>query len=133
MKKLSLQEIEIKINNIYFIAKIRSYTGKNLTDVLNTQVFNELNTRTKSGRKRYTTYEIAYAKGYNKAKFNFLMSELVEFCYIVNGVMYSTYKKSSHNKTEELYKENKGYLLGESPHAFFWIGTDKPFTELTTI
>lgn len=57
----------------------------------------------------------------------------MEFCYVENGVLFSTHRESVHRNTEEFYASGRGSELGKLPCAHFWKGTDKPFTPIRPI
>jgi hypothetical protein len=126
-----LSELEQLINSAFNTAEYTHETAEATRDRVQREVTNPLDERYKSGRPKFSTYLKAYAFGYIQAKRNHVMQNLVEFCYLVDGTLYSTHKDSTHQTTEVFYKAGRGQELGEHPRAFYWKGTDKPYTEVS--
>ena len=51
-----------------------------------------------------------YAKGYDMALHNQLWRNDLEFCYVVDGVLYSTHKDSCHNNAEVFYDRGSEFM-----------------------
>ena len=74
----------------------------------------------------------SYLRGYEEACYDRLNS-MMEFCYVENGVLFSTWRNSTPRKTQEFYDADRGHELSNLPCAHFWQGTDKPWGEVATI
>lgn len=67
-----------------------------------------------------------YIRGYYECLFDSLWQHM-EFCYEVNGVLYTTNRNSDKPHWDTLPDYNmKGKLC-----AHYWFGTDKPYTSQT--
>jgi hypothetical protein len=84
-------------------------------------------TRKHGSRAVYSQYLQGFVRGMCRARDNRIMRDLVEFCYVENGVLFSTHRESAHRKTEEFYSAGRGCELAGMPSGFFWKGTDKPY------
>lgn len=108
-----------------------AYHAKETADQLHgryRQIMQETNSRTKSGRRRYSVWFAGFVAGLIHAEMQANWQK-VEFVYRdQDGVIYSTMKGSSHRSTEEFYSTGRGSELGQMERAHVWIGTDKPYT-----
>ena len=129
MKRLSMTELTNRIASIYGMAIITKPTSNEISKKLNTIVWEELTSRNSAGKYRYSGYIRGYVSGYQKACYENIMNNHVEFCYAYEGELYSTHKHTMHKSTNELYDQGKGHLLSKCKGDFYWFGTDKPYTE----
>jgi len=72
-------------------------------------------------QSKLTNYDRFYADGYWKCVVDFWYAHHLEYCYVKNGVMYSTHRGTSPN-TDEFYSSGRGQELGELPSGHFWKG-----------
>ena len=66
----------------------------------------------------------SYIDGYADALTKMLYQYKLEFCYLIDGRLVSTYKNS------ERYYEKMGYSISDltdKPNGHYWIGSDKPY------
>lgn len=92
-------------------------------------VMDEVRSRTKGGKMRYSVFMIGYVSGLIAAQRDQLWRK-TEFVYRDrDGTLYSTAKNSIHRSTEEWYSSGRGSELGTLERAHVWLGTDKPYTE----
>lgn len=113
-----------EINSMAFYAK---NTHNQLFDKYQ-QIMKEANSRTKSGRRRYSARFARFVAGMIHIELQDNLQS-VEFVYRdQDGVIYSTMKGSSHRSIEEFYATGRGVELGKMERAHVWIGTDKPYT-----
>lgn len=125
---LSHLQIETRIADIFSTAQICKQTSQELRERLCTFLA-ELNERTPGGNRRYSVELVGYARGFAAAYDRRLMQEQVEFVYRDKaGVIFSTWRQSTHRSTEEFFSTGRGIELGEMEAAHVWRGTDKPFT-----
>lgn len=75
----------------------------------------------------YSPYLQGYVEGLLDAKREHITRELTEFCYVQNGILFSTHKQSTHRLTEEFYSAGKGAELCSLPHGIYWRGSDRPY------
>lgn len=68
-----------------------------------------------------------FIRGYEARLQDELYQRDLEFCYLYDGVLYSTHKESTHRLTEEFYDRNEGHLLCNCPNGHYWKGTNKPY------
>lgn len=78
-------------------------------------------------RAVYSVYLHGYVQGLIDAKREYIARELTEFCYLQNGILFSTHRDSTHRLTEEFYSAGKGCELGRLPNGLYWRGSDKPY------
>ena len=130
MSNLTISSLEQRINSIYSSAITCSSTAQAIRDKLNAQVYAELNSKYANGRNKYTNWLKGFASGYIMAKNDYIMNNLVEFCYDVDGVLYSTHKKTDKRSTKEFYANGKGQLLGSYNGNYYWKHNNKPYTIL---
>ena len=129
--KLTTMQVESHIREIYTSAQACRMTSSAL-NVRIAGFLAELNSRTESGRRRYSVEFVGYARGFAAAHDRILMQEQVEFVYRDKaGAIFSTWRQSAHRSTEEFYDAGRGIELGEMEAAHVWKGTDKPFTAWT--
>jgi len=125
MAKLTISIIEQRINSIYYSATIYKETVNSIRAKLDEEVSNELNTKYRNGRNKYTNWLRGFATGYSFSLDNRIMNEEVEFCYSHNDKLYSTKKDSIHPYWGiELSYEDVSKCQGN----FYWKGTNKPYT-----
>ena len=70
---------------------------------------------------KLTRIDRAYLRGWYESDLNRVW-QLVEFCYIINGVQHSTHRHSIFPRVPA--ESMKGNVC-----AHYWKGTDKPYTE----
>ena len=126
MKKLGISEVEQRINSIYSSAKICKETVDSIRARLDREVFNELYTKYKNGRSKYTSWLRGFATGYHFSVSNRVMQEEVEFCYEHQGQLYSTRDKDSIHPYWAT--ELAGIDVAKCQGNFYWKGTSKPYT-----
>ena len=126
MKKLGISEVEQRINSIYSSARLNKNTVVYIRARLDKEVFNELNTKYKNGRSKYTSWLHGFATGYHYSISNRIMNEEVEFCYEHNGKLYSTRDKDS---IHPYWQTELNFLtVRDCKGNFYWKGTSKPYT-----
>lgn len=93
-------------------------------------VFDRLESRTPSGKRRYERYLADFSKGYAWALRDQIWREHLEFAYRCpeTGEIFAAYptrrKDSIHRSTAEVDPRK----MGDWESAYLWAGTDKPFT-----
>ena len=127
-RSVSFTQIETRINDIFEMAEICKWHSQKLTERLNDQITFPLNYKTPAGRRKHSVWLAGYAAGYIAAKRNDIWRNKVEFCYLVDGVLYSTHTASTRPTTEQFYARGEGSKLADSYGAHYWIGSDKPFS-----
>lgn len=127
MPSITLTQLEERINSIFHMAEICKWNHNELTDRLIEQVIQPLNQRTKSGRRRHSPYVEGYAAGIIAAQRSRIWREKVEFCFLVDGVLYSTWKNTTRRKTQEFYDRNEGHILANAPSSHYWLNSDKVY------
>ena len=115
--KLSMVQVESRINSMMHSAKLYKSEMKSIQIIWNV-LHSELSGRTKSGRRKNSVFLESFAFGYYLAKLDELKKDH-EFCYKVNGILYSTYKNSCHDNAEVFY--NRGSEFMDSlERGFYW-------------
>ena len=123
---LSTYQWESRVGEVYSaLESFRMPSAKHQAYIVE-RIDVELN-RKHGTRSVYSAYVKGFVRGMCRARDNRVMRDLVEFCYVKDGVLYSTHKASTHRSTEEFYSTGRGCELGGLPSGFYWKGTDKPF------
>lgn len=87
-------------------------------------IYTELH-RKHGERAVYTNYEQGYVQALLDMHRDLLYRDHLEFCYSVDGVLFSTHKQSSHRLVEELYARAVDLAGAEGHH--YWRASDKIF------
>jgi hypothetical protein len=131
MKKsiLSMSQIETRIADIFSMAKLCHYSSEYLNLRLNDTVHSELSRTTGKIRKQrvYSDYLKGFASGLIRAHTAQIYAENLEFCYLVDGILYSTHKLSSKPKTEIFYAAENGRVLNDVPNGHYWKNSNSLF------
>lgn len=123
----TLAQWEAAVADAFSMIKIMRCTAPKEWEILENRVFAELNSRTKT-RARYPVFVKGYVHGLLAAERKALYRDNLEFCYLVDGVLYTTSKaETGKPKTEVFYARNAGHVLTDAPSGHYWIGTDKPY------
>jgi len=126
-QKRTLTQWESAVSDAFCMIKTMRCTAPKEWEILKSRVYDELESRTKT-RARYPAFTQGYVRGLIAAEKKALYREKLEFCYLVDGVLYTTSKaETGKPKTEVFYAENTGHLLTHAPNGHYWIGTDKPY------
>jgi hypothetical protein len=126
-KILKMYEWESRIREVFSMAKICRMTQDEMIQRMQELVFDELNRKQgiKNPKNVYSAYMHGFVEGLIYAGRNDLFRNYLEFCYKVDGILYSTWKDSSHRNTEEFYARQEGNKLADAENHFYWQGTDK--------
>lgn len=124
MKLLLLMDFEQRVDAI--IHSIQCTHSPHATLLLRyySQVDSELRSTTASGKRRYSTYVRGYVFGYYMARTKILLKTM-EFCYNVDGTLYSTGRNGDRPHISKLLNMSKYADLGDYPCGYYWPGTDK--------
>lgn len=123
---LSSMQWETRVSECYSMIELSRMPSADALAYIKQWIDAEL-TRKHGKRAVYSQYEQGFVRGMCRARDNRIVRDLVEFCYVENGILFSTHKDSTHRKTEEFYTAGRGCELGNLPSGFFWKGTDKPW------
>ena len=130
--RLKRHEFRAIIKDVYSMAELCGMTDTKVNELIKARVWDELESRTAHGARRYPNTLKAYLSGYVWALRESVWQK-VEFCYLDdNGDIYSTNDTSAHKLTRELYAQEKGADMRKMKSAFLWIKTGKNFTEWKT-
>ena len=124
-KSVTMSAIELRVNDVFSMAISCKMTSTELTKILVDRVFAPLNFRWANGRRKHSIYLSGYAQGLVDARRADIWRNHVEFCYLVDGVLYSTHAKSTKRKTEEFYSAGRGDVLAKAVGAHYWRDSDK--------
>lgn len=127
-QKITMQCVESRINSMFHSVKLFKADAEYIRDEY-TKLSTELNSRTPSGKLRYSKFLSAYAFGYRMALNSQLWQNELEFCYVYNDELYSTHKTSTHKNAELLYlnRENSSAFMDGLDRGHYWKGTSKKF------
>ncbi len=123
---LTLSQWETRVSDAFHMVELCRMTSRAMRDYVQSKINAELCRETKT-RPVYSRYERGYVHGLIRARETRIQNAMVEFCYLKDGVLYSTHKQSTHRTTEEFYSSGRGAELANLPSGFYWKGTDKPF------
>ena len=126
---LGLGEWETRVSELYSLARNCRLTHAALLERRNTVIHAELN-RKHGKRAVYSQWLKGFVAGYMRAKDAELYASHLEFCYEVEGALYSTHKESKHKLTDDLLgTETYTHLVERSTrHGHYWRDTDKPYS-----
>lgn len=127
-KILKMNEWKTRVNEVYSMVRICKMHSKKEMDYVSEKIYSELNRKHAGNRYVYPAYIKGYVQGLIDAQRESIWRNDVEFCYLVDGILYSTHKDSSRRKTEEFYQVDKGYILNDCPNGHIWKDSDKVFT-----
>lgn len=116
---------EARVHDCYHMIESCQMTSADALAYVKQTIDDELN-RKHGARFVYSVYERGFVRGMCRVRDNGIW-QLVEYCYLGNGVLFSTHKQSTHRLTEEFYSSGRGSELGNLPSGFYWKGTDKPW------
>lgn len=123
---LTMSQWETRVAETFSVIVLSRTTHEHALEIINRRIYTELNSRTKT-RARYTQYIKGFVQGLITAHRARIFQNEVEFCYIVDGVLYSTHKNSTHKSTEEFYQNGTGHLLNDAKSGLYWKGTELPY------
>jgi hypothetical protein len=131
VKRLSIltqRGFQIRIEDCYSMARVCRMDSKAARAYLEKHVLFELaRTTGKTKRPVYSVFMKGFVSGYCRALDNARYRDDLEFCYLKDGILYSTHKESIHKSTEEFYSSGRGCELGSLPSGHYWRFSDKPF------
>jgi hypothetical protein len=123
-----MSQWEARVNELFSTAIICSVSHDKLLQMTNERIYSELNRKYANGRRVYPAYINGYIQGLMTVHRANLYRHHLEFCYDVDGVIYSTHRQTTRaHTTEEFYAANKGYVLCNAKGAHYWKDSDKQF------
>jgi hypothetical protein len=135
MKKFSagilMSELQEEVRRVFTHASTFHLTDNELLELLQKEVREPLNRKWKNGKAVHSLYLKGYVQGAVSTYREQLWNE-VEFCYRIDGVLYSTHKQTSKRSIDELYNANRANDISNSVGNFYWKDrNDIPFTTFT--
>ena len=125
---LGLSQWETRVADTFSVITLGRVTHVESLSIIDRRIYAELNSRTPT-RARYPAYVKGFVGGLISARRAAIWREHVEFCYMVDGVLYTTSKaETGKPKTEEWHARGQGNILTNSQCAHYWIGTDKQYS-----
>lgn len=128
-RSVTLSELQTRVNDVFSSGIICKMTSTEITKRLVDRVCEPLNARTPAGRRKHSAYLAGYVQGLVDKWRADIWRYHVEFCYTVDGVLYSTHKDSARRKTAEFYAAGKGVEL--TAHAesgrHYWKNSEKAY------
>ena len=127
-KKLTLTQWETRVSDTFGVITLGRVTHAESLNIIERRIYAELNSRTVT-RARYPAYVKGFVAGLIGAHRAAIWRDNVEFCYMVDGVLYTTSKaETGKPKTEEWHARGEGHILANAPSAHYWIGTNKQYS-----
>lgn len=125
---LSMTQFETRVSDVFSMSIICGQTSGELQDRLTKHIFNEVSRTTgASKRKVYSVYMSGFVQGLITAARADLYKNHLEFCYLIEGVLYSTHKTSEKQTTDQFYKNDTYKVLHNAPNGHYWKKSNKPF------
>lgn len=124
---LNLSQWETRVHDVFSMARICKMTQAQIHESVQSQIYDELHRKHGGKRAVYSAYVHGFVSGLLRAEQNTIMRNDVEFCYLVDGVLFSTHKDTDKRQTEEFYARDAGSELSNAPSGFVWKGTVKPY------
>jgi hypothetical protein len=126
-KSVLLSQIETRIRDIFSMGTICKWSSQKFNDELKEKIYEPLNYKSQSGKRKHSVYVAGYASGIIDTLRNNLYLNDLEFCYLYNGELITTHRKSNRKTTEFVYELNKGNELADCPNGHYWKDSDKPY------
>jgi hypothetical protein len=126
-KSTPMSDIESRVQYIFSCAISFKSTQAELIAELQAKIYEPLNYRCPSGKRKHSTYLSGFAQGLIRAAQNDLSRNHHEFCYLVDGEIYSTHhsKNTKRSTTNCFYDAGLGHRLNDAPSAIYWKDSDK--------
>lgn len=122
---LELSQWESRVAELYSMARLCKMSHPRFMERRQAQVLAELTRKYGGKRAVYSAYVHGYVSGLMRAHDAALYRYHLEFCYLVDGVLYATGQHSeTHRLTDEFYSTNRGHLLSSAPSGHYWKGSD---------
>lgn len=122
-------QFKTRIAECFNITKLSRMNQEYLNERLNKFVRHEVARKVGTVKPRmvYSLHTQGFVSGVIQVYSDCLFQKDLEFCYKVDGVLYSTHKESVHRSTEEFYQRKAGHELGKQGvfSGFYWKGTDQ--------
>lgn len=123
--------LQQEVRRVFTHAQVFHLNDVELIELLRVEVREPLNRTWSNGKPVHNLYLKGYVQGAIDACREQMWQQL-EFCYRVDGVLYSTYKKTTKRSIDELYKANRANDISNSVGNFYWKDSnDLPFTTFT--
>lgn len=120
---LSLSQWDTRVSETYSIIIISKCTHQKSLELVDKYIHAELNSKTPKGRHRYTNYVRGYVQGLISAHRHMIWKDRVEFCFLVDGELYSTHKDSCHKLTSEIDAQ----ILLSAKGNHYWKNSSKVY------
>ena len=121
-KNVTRTELRSIISSIYSEARHFYLTQAEIQEKLNEKLLRPLNVCYKNGRRKHPSTLAAYVTGYIDAEREHFMQTELEFCYEVEGVVYTTrHAKDSKRLTIDGIPAP---TLQYAPHGFYYKNKD---------
>lgn len=126
-KKLLMYDFEQRILSIFRDAAVYYWDHKKIMEQYKLLVNIELNSKTPKAKPRYTNYMKGFVFGYYLACSNKYYAEM-EFCYLIDGRLYTIAKKSKRPSIEIFYGKNQANKISNAPHGTYYKDKDIKFS-----
>lgn len=126
-KTIGITEVVQLIHKQVSNARYYKLTSEELREQVNNCILIPLKRKYPSGRSVHSQYLNAFAFGVYLSETKRILQDEVEFCYIVDGELYSTSKDTTHKSTNELYTLNRGEELLALSGNYYWKNTNKVY------
>ena len=123
-KNIGMTEVMYLVHKCTKNAKELNLSSEELREQVKQAVLLPLKRKYPSGKSVHSQYLNAFAFGVYLSETKRILQDEVEFCYIVDGELYSTSKDTTHKSTNMLYALNRGEELSGN---FYWKNTNKVY------
>lgn len=116
-----------RVNHVLTQAETCQTTSQALNEQIKLQIWEPLNDKSPSGRARYNQFMHGFVTGLVHSRREAIW-KMVEFCYLIDGKLYTTSKEATGKpKVEQFYGGDKYTLISKAPNGHVWKGTNKPY------
>lgn len=121
---LTLSQFQNRISEVFATCHLMNSSCTELNERIDRFVNSEVNRKTKSGRNVYDRLTKGFVMGQIHLQHELILKHM-EFCYTIDGKLYTTSKVSDKPKVEQFYGTDSTGKINSSMCGHYWFGTDK--------
>ena len=129
-KSATMSDIKNRVHDIFSRAiSFKSTQGDILKDI-EARIYKPLGVRYANGRRKHSVYMAGYAQGVIDGYRDQLFQNHLEFCYLVDGELYTTHhpEHTTRKTTKPFYEAGIAHeKLKDAPNGYYWKNSDKPY------
>jgi hypothetical protein len=126
---LNMGQWETRVSDVFHMVKLCKMTQEDAIEYYKKNIYSELYRKVGKTKPKhvYSVYMHGFVYGLMRAEQKRIERENLEFCYLVDGILFSTHRDTDKRKTEEFFQAGKGSYLVDKPSGFIWKGSDKVY------